>query len=722
MVKDSSLDLDEAAVALSEKIKKECKKYRNQFSSEWKEFDDSYYGKQHKTGEKHKTVKNMLFKIIEQELPVLTDSMPSTLITALKAPDQVQADILQKAMEFVYRDQGLQLKLPSLLRSSLMSAPGFLYVRYNPDADGGDGKIELIEVDWRNVYLDGNAKTLEESSRAHIDFDMRRDELCQKFPLKADEIKKQKGKELDDVKDHEGDVNYDSGESSGPKGAPKKHNADDILVYGETWIRSYDMEAIPQEETQEEIAKALELLESGEVSPVNKYQDHDVFIMAVKGLREKLVTSVQMDPSLSYEELADQVEQLVQQNPQAKDILGNGLTIVKIIDNHIEEREEFKKLNPKGERLKYPDGWRVIKRIGKLLISDGPNEENNGEILLVPFYCYKDKTIYGFGEIKNTIDAQRSLNAMDYSEYKSLILNGNTGWVKDEECGIPDSKLTNEQGLVVTKKKGTEVRRLEAAQTSPQLSIRKQNDKDAIDAIAGQNEQSMNGAMPTGNVSGVTVTKIQTQAVGRIRLKNRNLDYYSMARLGRIVCQLILNRWTVEKTLRFRNGAAEIEEFIFNPLQMQNLEYLVEMSPSSMAGVDKDAVNAFYMIPYQKGDIDLETFLLVAEIPKKEIILERIAGKNAEAQQNQQILQELQAQLAQLQTENVKLKGALDSNRLSEMELMNADEKKLLDLELKKSAINNLIEPSQQDATSNLQDVNPQQIGAGNGQPQQGQA
>ena len=128
-----------------------------------------------------------------------------------------------------------------------------------------------------------------------------------------------------------------------------------------------------------------------------------------------------------------------------------------------------------------------------------------------------------------------------------------------------------------------------------------------------------------------------------------------------------------------------------------------------MAGVDKDAINMFYMTLLNQGKIDLESFLAVAEIPKKEVLIKRMEGKNEETAQAQQAIQALQAQLQALQTENVTLKGALDSNRLSEVELMNPDEKKLLDQELKKSAISNMIAPSQQDATGNLQDVNPQQ-------------
>jgi len=207
--------------------------------------------------------------------------------------------------------------------------------------------------------------------------------------------------------------------------------------------------------------------------------------------------------------------------------------------------------------------------------------------------------------------------------------------------------------------------------------------------------------MPQGNVSGITVQKIQTQAVGRIRLKNRVLEYYSMKRLASLTASLIVNNWTEEKVLRFRSDSTKIEEVVYNPLEVEDLDYIVEISPVSMAGVDKDAVNAVYMMLLNGGHITIQEFLKVADIPKKDMIIESLAQRDQQAAQMQQIQEQAQAmqanyedQLAQLQEQNIKLKGAMDLGRSASVDLLSGDERKVFEKQAKEASINSLIVPN----------------------------
>ena len=143
---------DDSVIKLVKKTKAELAKYRKTFEADWKIYDNAYYGKQHKTGEDRKTVKNHIFKIIEGEVPILTDSMPGTQVTASIQEKQEDADILNKAISFVYQDQNLPLLLPTLVRSSLQSAPGYLYAYYDSDANDGDGGIAYKQLPWKSVY------------------------------------------------------------------------------------------------------------------------------------------------------------------------------------------------------------------------------------------------------------------------------------------------------------------------------------------------------------------------------------------------------------------------------------------------------------------------------------------------------------------------------------------------------------------------------------------
>ena len=690
---------NEDTLKLAKEVKKELGSYRKPFEKDWEQFDDAYYGKQHKTGENVKTVKNHIFKIIESELPILTDSMPGTLITASRAETQAQADMLEKSIKWVYQDQSLQLLLPSLMRSALMSAPGFIYAFYNPDADSGDGKIEYKQLPWKSVWLDGNVQTVDKAEKMHIEISMRREALARSWPEFSDQLKALKGGKT--MSEDSSDDNFERRDISGrdaAMGKPKAYKGKDLLTYNETWVKDYSLEDIEAEETQEELTEEYEQFSNAESPDIGKWENHDAHMEAHKAQRGELLAVVGLPPEATYEEASATVDQLLQANPEAAEQFNQGLLSLKMIDNHIEEHEEMKKLNPTGQEPKFEDGWRVIKWVENIILYDGENPEENGMLPIVPFYCYKDDSIYGFGEIKNIIDAQRTLNDMDFRELEGLRLTSNPGWIGDQECEVDDEKLTNEPGLVVLKKRGTELRRLEPGTVSPQLDGRKQADQQFMEQASGQNEVTMNGDLPQGNASGVAVSKIQTQAVGRIRLKSRGLEYYSMKLLAELTASLIINNWTEEKLLRFRGESSKIEEVVYNPLEVEDLDYIVEISPGSMAGVDKDSVNALYLMLLNGGHINVRQFLTVAEIPKKDMLIASLdEDMSAQVQQMQQEAQAAQAQyeqqLATLQDQNIKLKGAMDMGRSASVDLLSGDERKIFEKQAKEASINSLITP-----------------------------
>lgn len=688
--KNDDANLKTDALEVVKETKKELAAYRKDFEAQWKEFDDAYYGKQHKTGEGVKTVKNHIFKIIEQEIPVLTDSMPGTQVTASNEAMQPAADNLGKAIKYVYQDQNLPLLLPTLLRSGLRSAPGYLYIIYNPDADGGDGKIEYRQLPWKSVFLDGNAQTIEQSEKARIEIPMRRDAVARIWPEKHDEIMQIKGPDNLDSADESNYEKRDVAGRSTEVGKPRDFKAKDIVTYVETWVKSYELEDVEPEETQEQIDEETKQLENGEAPDIGKWENHDEHIKAHSQQRASLLSMVGLPPEASYEQIEQTVEAMIQQNPQAEE-LRKGLLTIKIIDNHIEEHNELKKLNPTGQEPKYEDGWRVIKSVENVILYDGENPEENGHIPLVPFYCYKDETIYGFGEIKNILDPQRTLNDMDFREFESLRLTSNPGWVVDHEAEVDHEHLTNAPGLVVEKKRGTEVRRLEAGQTSPQLEQRKALDQQAMESIAGQNEQTMNGAMPTGNASGAMVQKIQTQAVGRIRLKGRLFEYYSMRRLALITASLIRNHWTQEKTLRLRADDNTIEEVIYNPMETEHLDYTIDVSPGSMAGVDKDALISFYMALLNGQHIDFDMFLSATpEFPGKHTLVKKLKEKQEQQNQIAQVQQEAQAQVAQVQQQAQSIQAQAEQMKGENdliKQVMSPDEKKVHQEMLRQRAI-----------------------------------
>lgn len=702
--KDSLTESSKEALNVVKEVQKELSDYRRPFEKPWREQDDAYYGKQHKTGEEKKTVKNHIFKIIEGEVPILTDSMPGTVVTSSLEEKQGHADNLGKSIRYVYQDQNLPLILPTLMRSALTSAPGYLYAFYNPDAAGGDGKIEYRQLAWENVFLDGNAQLIEQSDKCRIEIPMRRDAIARMFHEKRDEIMGTQGKTLENGFGNDNREDRDVSGSDSDMGKPKAHKAKDIVKYVETWVKSSDLEPIPQEETAQEIEKENSQLLAGESPNISTWENHPEHIPGHAQARAQALSQIGLPGDAPIEEVSATIDMLLQSNPEAQD-LSQILLIVKLIDNHIEEHQVKLKENPSGERPKYPFGWRLIKSVETVILYDGPNPEKNEHIPIVPFYCYKDTTIYGFSEVKNILDPQRTLNHMDWYEYEGLKVATNPGWVADH--GAFNSKeeasnaLTNEPGIVIVKQKGHEVSRLQPGQISPQLTERKTLDENAMEQISGMNEATQ-GQLPSSGASGVTVQKLQTQAIGRIRLKDRYLQHYSIRRLGIITASLIINHWTTEKRLRLRSDNSNTEEFIFNPIEMQDLEYTVDIADGSMAGIDKDALNNLWLQFFQAsgGAMTFEDLLMVADVPKKEIILTRLKERNEQEAK----IQEVASQLEALQMENAKLKGLVSSGALL------PDEKKVFDMAAKQALLNEL---SQQEQAQQLQD-NP---GVNNGQP-----
>ncbi len=653
-----------AALELQKETEKELAKYRKPFEKPAKEYDDAYYGKQHRTGEDQKTIKNHIFKIVEGEVPILTDSMAGTTLTAHSQDRQVDADNLNHAITYVHQDNNLLILLPTVVRASLRSFPGYIYTYYDADAENGDGKIIEKQLDWEQVYLDGNVSMIEDSEKAVIKIPTRRAALARTWPEFADKIMKTNAESGINGKDD----NYEARDVSGlsnETGKPKKHKAKDIVDYKETWIKSYDLEPIDSEETQEEIDKEHAQMLAGEPPDIHKWEDHPAHEKAHQAGIDEVLGQLQLPPGTTFDQAQEAVGQMIQQNPQAEPQLQQLILALKLGFDHLEAHGHMKELNPKGQKPKYEDGWRLIKSVQDIILYDGPNPCQSGMIPIIPFYAYKDETIYGFGEIKNILDAQRTLNEVDNKEFKNLKRCADSGWIADHESGVTAENLTDEAGIVVIKAAGTEVQRLPPGEVSPQLGNRKVTDQMFMENASGINEESQGNT--SNSMSGVAIEKLQTQAVGRIRLKDRGIQYYSMKRLSQLVGALILYHWSEEKQFRLRDENSNVNDIVFDPLTMRDLKYSVDVSPGSMAGINKDAMNSFFLQMYQAQIITGEDFLTVADFPKRQILLKKMQERNLQAQQLQAQQAEQQAQIAQaqqeyeqkingLETENQKLK------------------------------------------------------------------
>lgn len=637
-----SQDVDVKTISLVNKRFKEAKKYREQFEEEWRECEEFYSGKHWK--DKNRSFKNLVFPLVEQEIAILTDTIPSTDILANKEEREEDAKVLEESIHFTYEQQSLFLKLAMAMRSALKVGTGYHYVDFDPDADHGQGITTIKTIPWRHVFLDPAASEIDESAFVGVEFPVRIAEAKRKFPKIADKIKA--AESSDDAKgsfsqgNKEDRVNYSSRANS----VEDKYKLEDMCVIREAWLRDYEMVDIPEEETAKEIEKETEEFFNGTNPDITRFEDHAKHIEAHTA--QRIHVAAEALGLMPQDVTEADIEQL-----KADPNLGIILTM---IEDHNEIHKQYQTTNPENKKPKYNSNLRLVILVGENIAYDGQAPVDDGMVPLVPYYCYKDEdSIYGTGEIKNILPAQKSFNEMDNAEYESLHLTSNPGWVMDSDAGVEPSSITNKRGKVYVVNKNARFQRLEPGQTSPQLAIRKQGDQQFMEIISGMNEASQ-GRRPGGVTAAKAIERLQQQTNGRIRLKSTSLTLYSLPRLGKLVASRNAKYWTTERLMRITDSATgQVKMVKFSPDQVRDLEYDVRVVPGSLAGTDKEAQAEVLSAYVDKGWIPPKVYFQIVDIPNKRKVLEALD----EADQQQAMLQQLAQENEQLKMTLQQING-----------------------------------------------------------------
>lgn len=637
--KDSEA-IDLKTIELVNKRFSEARKYREGFEEEWKECEDFYNGKHWK--DKNRSFKNLVFPLVEQEVSVLSDSLPSTDILARKPEREDDAKTLEASVHFTYEQQAFFIKLVMALRSALKTGTAFHYIDFDPDADNGQGITTIKNVPWRNVFLDPAASEIDEAGFVGIEFPVRVEEARRKHPKFKDKIK---------ATGVDSDGKAFASNTSGLKeehanymksnGNPEdKYKLEDMCIIQEAWLRDYTMIAIPEEETIAEIEKETEQFFQGINPDITRFEDHDGHNASHESqLRTITGEALGIDPA----QVTEQDIEGLKQDPEL------GLVIT-MIQDHMRIHDQYKTTNPENQRPKYDSALRLVIKIGNVIVYDGSPPVNDGMVPLVPYYCYKDEeSIWGTGEVKNILPSQKSFNEMDNAEYESLHLTSNPGWIMESDAGVDPATITNKRGKVYVINKGSQFRRLEPGQTSPQLQIRKMGDQQFMQIITGMNEASQ-GRQPGGVTAAKAIERLQQQTNGRIRLKSSALALYSMPRLGKLVASRNAKYWTTERLMRVTdNSTGEIKTITFSPEQVKDLEYDVRITQSSLAGTDKEAQAEVMAAYVEKGWLPPKVYFQIVDVPNKKKVLEAL-----EENDQQKMLME------QLAAENEQLKAMIN--------------------------------------------------------------
>lgn len=632
---------------LLDKHFKEAKRFRDNFEEEWRECEDFYEGKHWK--DKKKSYKNLVFPLVEQEIAILTDSLPSTDILARRDSQEDGAKYLEASIHFTYEQQNLFLKLGHALRSALKTGTGFHYVDYDPELDSGHGLTTIKTLSWEHVYFDPAATDIDEAAFVGIKFPIRIEEAKRRYPKYKEKIKEKKSSNGLFASLSAGLKEDRHNYSQGSASTEDRFKLDGMTEIEEAWLRDYSMIEILDEETSEEIEKETEQFFNGEIPDIGRYEDHLKHNDAHRG---QLLTITAQALGITPDQVTDEDIESLKQDPD----LG---IIILLLEDHMKIHEEYYKTNPENKRPKFTDSLRLVIRIGECIVYDGEPPVNDGMVPVVPYYCYKDdKSIWGTGEIKNILPSQKSFNEMDNAEYESLHLTSNPGWVMEADCGIEPSSISNKRGKVYVVKKGAQFKRLEPGQTSPQLTSRKMADQQFMEVITGMNEASQ-GRRPGGITAAKAIERLQQQTNGRIRLKTSLLALYSLPRLGRLVASRNAKYWTTERFMRVTDSATgEVKLVQYSPDEVRDLEYDVRVTQGSLAGTDKEAQAEVMAAYVDKGWIPPKVYFQIIDVPNKKKVLEALEENDQQRAMLEQTLAENEQLKAMLEQINANMSQA----------------------------------------------------------------
>ena len=539
------------------------------------------------------------------------------------------------------------------MRDMLISGNAWQYVDYDADGENGEGSAVIKNLEWDQVIVDPAAEDIDQARYVQIKLPLSAEDLKRRFPETAEESQKQP---LKDAYKFSSSKYYDENQNVGSYGSANdtgRYESKD-MTHVEVWyIKDYSMEEIGDDETQIEITEETAQLMQGINPDVHKWEDHQKHR---EGHTEQMIFMAAEMLQLAPEAITEDDIKALKENDEQAALLFN------IIEDHVKMHDMYIESMDKDEvnkKPKYENFIREVIKTGQVVHSDGSPNINDGLIPLVPFYCYKGKRIYADGAVKNIIPMQKTINELDEKEFKGLKLNANSGWMADSQSGVDPDTLTDEDGIVVIKEQGTEVQRLPPGQISPQLRDRSMRELETMQRIEGVGEAIL-GEAPKVATSGVMMRRIQMQALGRIRLKSKMIEN-AILRRDKLIVSRIIKNWSNERKLRVEDGNGKYRFIKFSPDAVRDLPYDLVLSPGSMAGMDNEAIYESYKELLVAGAIDLKTFLEVTNLPKKQIILDKLA-------EQQQIEQQLQIAQQAMQ-ENLQLKAQFAPQLLTEEEV-----------------------------------------------------
>ena len=147
---------DDLAERVWKNIKK-GKKRRDIFAKNWHKWYSLYAGNHWDKARPEwmsEPVINLTFSTIETILPILTDNRPQISVVPFEPDDIDIARVLSEIVKSTWEYNDMDIKLPKIVKNTLIFGNGFLKVDWDQGARNGLGDIRMTPIDPECVVVD----------------------------------------------------------------------------------------------------------------------------------------------------------------------------------------------------------------------------------------------------------------------------------------------------------------------------------------------------------------------------------------------------------------------------------------------------------------------------------------------------------------------------------------------------------------------------------------
>lgn len=184
---------EEKDIKMVEDLYSKAKNARKPYDDKWMDYYRMFRGRQWKEQRpsyRHSEVINLIFRAIQSEVPILTDSRPKPEFIPQEPGDLELAEIMNNIFDSDWNEGGWLYQLTEVIYDAHFYGAGFASVTYDPDAACGAGRIKFQSEDTFYVYPDPSARDVNKSSNYFIFAEpIAIDKLKQEYPNFAQYIK-----------------------------------------------------------------------------------------------------------------------------------------------------------------------------------------------------------------------------------------------------------------------------------------------------------------------------------------------------------------------------------------------------------------------------------------------------------------------------------------------------------------------------------------------------